>query len=80
MLANKQLVDDKIIFEKRIGQLEVELKQRSFLPSGSAVQKTSFDSDIFKPGRFSSHTYVSMKDSDSPHYESIHSSMIQVIC
>ena len=81
MHSKKQIFEAKISYEKRIGQLEVELKQKNFVPSSSIIQKTelpSYGSDVLKSTRSSSHTYISMKDSDSPHYESIHSSMIQV--
>ena len=79
MQSKKQLFEDRISFEKRITQLQSELKQ---MPSSSAIQKTealtSYCSDLLKPPRSSTNTYISMKDTDSPLYESIHSSMMHV--
>ncbi|KAI6655625.1 Kinesin-like protein KIF20A [Oopsacas minuta] len=76
--TKKQLFEDRISYEKKIGQLEGEVKHLRFIPASMRSNDLpNYESIAPKSTRSSDRTYISMKDSDSPHYESIHSSMLQ---
>ena len=83
LVYKDQLREQKLHYDKRINVLENEInRMKTILPCSSAQQNDIPHYNVPRSTRSShsrpsNHTYISMKDSD-PHYESIHSSMLQV--
>ena len=80
--VKEQFFEERITFERTIRDLEIELKRYKCIQFNSKIKEPELPnivSNASKSPRSSCLTYISMKDKEFPHYESIHSSMLQVI-